>query len=53
MREVAGGLRDQGGEQALDLVAGERDQAVGAGPVVSRGLASAFERGCDGEEGVG
>jgi hypothetical protein len=50
---VADGTDDQGSEQALDLVAGKRDQPVLAGPVVGRGLVAAFEGGGDGEEGMG
>jgi hypothetical protein len=34
MGEIAGGVCDQGGEQALDLVAGERNQPVRADSVV-------------------
>jgi hypothetical protein len=49
---VADGLGDEDGEQALDFVAGERDQSVGAGPVVGGDLVAAFEGGGDGEEGV-
>ena len=46
-------LNDQGDEQALDLVTGEGEQSVGAGPVFGWGLLAAFEGRGDGEEGVG
>jgi hypothetical protein len=39
---------DERDEQALDLVAGQRDQSVGG-----RGLAGVFVGTDDGEEGVG
>ncbi|QNE17020.1 hypothetical protein F1D05_02715 [Kribbella qitaiheensis] len=53
MGSVAGRPDGRRSEQALDLIAGERDRALGAGPVVGRGLVAAFAGGGDGEEGVG